>query len=293
MVVNHANSILFVASSSAIYAYSISSSGSLTALSSGGATGFSNIVSMDVSPDGQWLFVLDDNSSAPSLDEYSINSSTGALANPKVSLFASASPVSPQAVKVSPNGAYVFVALGTAGDMVFPLTTSTGALGTALPLTGSATVSDNALTVDPTSTYLYIARSSGTTGSVVAYSIGTGGALTLVNSYPAGDDPYSVGMNTTGTYLYVANLLDSTISISGYSVATNGGALTSLGTAYSGGSGVNGLAADKSGDYVLAINSGGSPGLSMYSYDSTTPGTLDPAASATTGTGTKAIAVTH
>jgi hypothetical protein len=57
-----------------------------------------------------------------------------------------------------------------------------------------------------------------------------------------------------------------------------------------------GLAADRSGNYVLAIANGGGPDMTMYSYDSTTVGKLDVAASTSTGadpTNPTAIAATH
>jgi 6-phosphogluconolactonase (cycloisomerase 2 family) len=292
MVVNHANSILFVANSSAIYAYSISSNGALTALNSGSAVATAVISAMDVSPDGNMLYALDENSLL--LRGFTINNSTGALSESTdgnlTSLPSTISAVSSQAVKVAPNGGSVFVALGSAGDMFFPVTNDT--LGTGTPFGYISKLnSDNAITVDPTSAYIYIAR-SGNNGGLAVYSASN---LSLnTNPYPAGNGPYSVVTNFAGSDVYVANRTDG--NISGFSVTSSSTSvsLTSLSTSpYSSGSGVNGLAADKSGDYLLAINSGGSPGLSMYSYDSTTSGALDPAASATTGSGTITIAATH
>jgi hypothetical protein len=53
---------------------------------------------------------------------------------------------------------------------------------------------------------------------------------------------------------------------------------------------------DSTGDYLLAAANGGSPDLTMYSYDSATAGKLDFATSVPTGTaptGPVAIAATH
>ncbi len=295
VAVNPANSILFVGSNSLIYAYAIQSDGSLSALNSGAAVAFSSVISMDISPDGQWLFALDGNDIT--VDEFQINSTTGVLTvqNGANYTLPGVTPIA-HAVKVAPNGQEVFVALGTGGDLVFPLNTSTGVLSTPLVLAPvSSTTSDNALAVNSTSTYLFIAR-SGNQGGLAVYSIASGGGLTEVSGSPftAGSQPFSVALNKAGSDVYLANQLDSTIS--GYSVASNG-VLTALsGSPYSSGSAVTALAAERTGNYLLAVAHGGSPDLSMYSFDQTIAGKLDLATSAATGTDPTqaiAIAVTH
>ena len=53
---------------------------------------------------------------------------------------------------------------------------------------------------------------------------------------------------------------------------------------------------DKTGKYLLAAAVGGSPDLTMYSFDITIPGKLDPATSVATGTdpaGADALALMH
>ncbi len=120
LAINPANTILYVAGNSQIYAYSIGSSGALTTLNNGSPVMIANVVSMDISPDGQWLFALDGN--GVSLDEYQINATTGVLTQVSGAAYSVAKAVVvPRAVKVSPNGAFVFAALGTAGDLVFTL----------------------------------------------------------------------------------------------------------------------------------------------------------------------------
>ena len=44
------------------------------------------------------------------------------------------------------------------------------------------------------------------------------------------------------------------------------------------------LAQDATGNYLLAVDSGGSPDLEAYTFDSTTAGKLDSAFTSTTGT---------
>lgn len=295
VAVNPANTIVFVAGNSTIYAFAIESGGALSALNNGSAVGFADVNSMDISPDGNWLLVLDGN--GVGVDEFQINSSTGALSQyPGASYSVSGATVLPTAIKFSPNGQLVFLALGTAGDLVFTFNTSSGALAGSQQLAPeSTTASENALAVSPNGSYLYIAR-SGTGGGLAAYSIGTNGALTPLSGspYAAGSQPFSVVVNTAGTDVYVANRLDSTIS--GYSIASNGTLTALSGSPYTGGSSVAALAVDRTGNYLLATARGGAPDLTMYSFDSGTAGKLDFATSTTTGTdptGPVALATTH
>jgi 6-phosphogluconolactonase len=292
LVVTIPDTFLYVAGGNAIYLYAIGTDG---VLSAEGAVTVADVVSLDVSPDGNWLVGLD--AASQVIDIWQINTSSGALTTePTASYSVTNAVVSPMMVRFAPDGDYIFAALGTGGDAVFTFDTSTGtAASTQLLSTGSTTTSDNALAVNSTSSVLYIAR-SGTGSGVAAYNIGTSGALTAVSGSPfaAGNGPYSVAINTAGTYVYAANRTDGTVS--GFTIGTNS-VLTALASSpYTAGTLVNGLATDNSGSYLLAIANGGSPDLTMYSYDTTTAGKLDTAQTATTGTdptGAIAIAATH
>ncbi len=293
-VVTPSNSFLYVAGAGAIYVYTINSDGSLTGASTGAAVAVANVVSLDVSPDGQWLFGLD--AAMTQVDEFQINKSTGALASVAAAAYSVTGAVAPKAIRVAPNGALVFAALGTGGDVVFTLNTTSGALASSAVLSlGSTTTSDNGLAIDSTTSYLYIAR-SGTNGGVAVYKIGAAGVLNQINGSPftAGAQPTSVVLDTTGKYVYVANRGDGTIS--GYSIGTSSSLSALNGSPYASGTQVTSLGVDKSGKYLLAAAFGGSPDLSMYSFDTTTPGKLNLATSTATGTGTTgavAVALTH
>lgn len=296
VAVNPGNTILYVGSSAFIFAYSISSTGALSILNNGQAVASANVVSMDISPDGQWLFALDGN--GISIDEFQINNTTGALTQQAGAAYSITNAVVlPRAIKVAPNGGFVFAALGTAGDLVFTLNETTGVITSSQKLsTGSAETSDNALAVSPSSNYLYIGR-SGTNGGLAVFAIASGtGALSSISGSPfsAGTQPYSVVLNQAGTAVYVANRGDSTIS--GYAIGSNGTLTAISGSPFTSGSSVAALAVDKSGKYLAAAAAGGSPDLTLYSFDSTTAGKLDFATSSTTGTdptGAVAIAATH
>jgi len=305
VAVNPANTIVFVAGISGISgfinSYSIGSGGALSLLVSNNV-GVADEVSIDISPDGQWLLGLDANGPAASeaiVDKYQINSSTGqlTLGTGAVYAFPTGSPtIVPLALRFAPNGDYVFAAVGTAGDLVFPFTTSNGTLSTPLQLSLGTGTSDNALAVNASSTYLYIAR-SGTLGGLAVYTIGGGGALSEVTGSPftAGSHPLSVVLNKAGTDVYVANQLDGTISE--YSIISSSGTVAALSPAtITAPSAPWALAVDNSGDYLFSISNAGSPDLALFSYDSTTAGKLDLAADGTTGTDPTqpvAIATTH
>jgi 6-phosphogluconolactonase len=297
IAVNPANTIVFVAGINAgagyISSYSIGSNGALTLMTTN-SVGLADPISMEVSPDGQWLLGLDGN--GLTVDEYQINASTGALtlANGQVYTVSGATVV-PRGLKISPNGNFVFAAVGTAGDLIFPFNTTTGVLSAPGILSLPTNVSDNALAVAPNGNTLYVAR-SGPGGGLAAYSISSAGVLQSISGYPvgAGSQPFSIAVNTTGTDVYVANQLDSTIS--GYSISTTGAAIPLSGSPYANVSGPSQLLVDKTGKYLLAISHGGVPDLTQYAFDVVVPGKLNLVGSTSTGTdptGPIAIAATH
>lgn len=317
-VVNPANSILFVASSGTISSYSISSSGVLASLSNPAITGLSNVVSMAVSPDGQWLFALDGTAVNTATGQYGIqvyefqiNSSTGALAattsggatySGTYTIQGPTAPPTPVlsqiAVASVTNGEYVFVAMGTGGTLVIPFNTSTGVQSAptqyGIPGGSSIYLANDALAVNSTTGVLYVVSSntSSLNGTIAAYTIGSNAALTSLASGTTAFQPTSVALNHAGTDIYVGNLASN--SISGFSTTASGSTLTALtNSPYSLSAAAVGLAADRSGDYLLAIANTGNPNLTMFSYDATTTGQLDEAASTATGTNPVAIAVTH
>lgn len=293
-VVSPNNAFLYVAGPASISVYAINSDGSLTAQNNGVVIAVS---SLDVSPDGKWLFGLDIGQNL--VDVFQIDASSGGLtpiANPNASYPALTGTIIPRMLKVSPKGDLVFCALDNGGERVFTFDTTSGTLTYSQALTFSnSTTSANALAVNSTGSYLYVAR-SGTNGGVGVYSIGAGGALNSIAGSPfaAGNRPFSIVLDKTGKYLYVGNRTDSTISA--YTIGT-GSALTAItDSPFSSGQQVISLGVDPGGKYLLAGANNGSPDLSMYSFDAATPGKLKLATSVATDTdpaGVVAIAVTH
>lgn len=295
LAITPSNSFLYVAGPSSINVYAINSNGSLTTPSGGATAAIATVVSLAISPDGNWLVGLDGIQQL--LDVYQINTSTGGLAAIlTVPYDAGSSTWVPRMVRFSPNASYIFAALGTAGDVIFTFNTASGATAyTGQRINLATATSDNALAVDSTSTHLYIAR-SGVGPGVAVYTIGNNGQLTAVAGSPftAGTQAYSLALANSGANVYAANRGDSTIS--GYSISS-AFALTPLaGSPYSSGAQVTALGVDSTGKYLLAAANGGTPDLTMYSFDATTPGALDNVTSAATDTNPAnpvAIALTH
>jgi 6-phosphogluconolactonase len=300
--INPSNTYLYVSGGGVIYGYVISSTGALTSITNSQGSAVlmnANVVSMDFSPDGQWLFGLDAN--GMTIDEYQILSGglltveTGAAYNAS-----NGQPVVPNSIRVSQNSTnlYVAVALGTGGDLLYTLNTSTGAMTLAngvVPPTASS--ADQAVAFDSAGTTLYVAR-SGTDAGLVPYAIGSGSKLTAVSGapYAVGSGPSSIVLDATGKYVYVGNKVSGTIS--GFSIGS-GGALTALaGSPYASGAGLASLGRDNSGKYILAAAMDGGPDVQMYSFDATTAGMLDTSGTASTGdptepAGANSIALMH
>jgi len=296
-VVGIGNAFLYVVGPTGISGYIINSDGSLTAPTTAIFSGAVNAFSLDVSPDGNWLFALDGTSAQ--LFVYQITPSTGALSLKVQALYsAPVTPFAPKMVKISSDGKYIYAALGTNGNAVFSFSTVDGTtrLIQQNQFTTGTNAADNAVAVD-TAKFAYFAR-TGTGTGIVAYSIGTDGSLTAVNggTVPAGSQPLAVALAGSGKFAYVANGNAGTIS--GFSLPTTGVANPLNGSPYASGATMRSLAVDPSGNYLLAASFAGPPDLYMYSLDITLSGKPTQATTVNIGTtttpaGTLQVVSTH
>ncbi len=301
VAVSRQNTFVYVGGQGGIACFSIGTGGALTASTTCNLTSTGDFVSLDTSPDGQWLVGLD--AVNHSLNIYGINLSTGVLtlngtATAYPLVMAGNASVA-EAMKFAPTGTYLAIALGTSGDVVYPFTTSTGVLGATgqeiqFSQTGTNT-SDNALVFDSTASYLYVARLISGTGNsrVASYSISNTGVPAGVQTAVSGDGPFAIMIDSTGTYLYAANR--SSANISGYSIAS--GVFTALsGSPYSSGLSATALVEDNTDKYVIAAASNGSYDYTLYSFDALTAGKLDAVSVGASGSdpaGSIAVAATH
>jgi 6-phosphogluconolactonase (cycloisomerase 2 family) len=292
MVVTPDNTLLFVSSAAnaAIYSFAIAADGALSSANGGTAVGNESAAAMDISPDGKYLFVLNSSVEGTVVDEFAITATTGVL-TAEPSLIGTLAGATATAIKVAPSGDFVVIALGSAGDEVIPLVNELFS-GAAAPQTIQFTVSgigDFGVTVDANNN-IYFAR----TGQVAVYSATSTGVVTAISNTTAnsttGSGDHSIVLNNDGTYVYTGNA--TTANISGFSSSSGTLAVLS-GSPYAAPTGVDTVALDSSGKYILAAGYG-TAGFREY-----TIGTLGAlTASSTTGnTGTTepltVMAVTH
>lgn len=291
---------LYVSTGGGIFAYSIGSGGVLTLLNNNQALSADLPTAMAVDGSGTWL--VESIGGSAVLNAIPISSSTGILDSARTVQTVSLPNSILTGIAASPASSaspYVFVAMGAGGTAVIPFTSGStsnpfGTVGVINALhnkTGGAT----AVAVDPTNRLLYVAETtaftSGTqTGGLRVFTIGASSKMTEVSGSPyqsGGTGPSAILPTADGSFVYVANTAVSGITtgnITGYPVTSSGGTY-SLGTlinTIAAGTDTAGLAEDSTGTYVLAVNSGG-PDLSVYTFDTTTSGKLDAAATVATG----------
>jgi 6-phosphogluconolactonase (cycloisomerase 2 family) len=117
------------------------------------------------------------------------------------------------------------------------------------------------LTVTAAPEYAYVADQNANT--VSEFTVGAGGALTLIGTVASGKEPNAVVVDPTGRYVYVANWTDGTLSE--YVVGSDG-TLTNIGTATAG-SEPSSVTTDTTGQYVYVANLGSNT-ISQYAIGS-------------------------
>jgi 6-phosphogluconolactonase len=260
--------------SNGIYAYAIGTAGALTALNSGAAVAGQYPVSLDVSPDGQWLIALDGLSYT--ITVYQINNSTGGLTAIHQATVSSIYTLTPYEVRVAPTGSYIAATFGAAGTIVIPFTTSNGTLGTSYSIPAPNNVSAYSLAMD-SSNNLYIGGTGGTTTTlgVSVYQLGASAATQSNTSiYATGAGPRSMVLSSNYNYLYTGNQQDTASGatqpgdISEFSQSS--AKLTSLGIPIGAPVNVYSMARDNSGNYILAAGyNATTDGMVLYSIGST------------------------
>ena len=233
---------------------------------------------MTIDPSGNWLFVVSKSSSQ--LLIFQINTSTGTITQTSQGTIALSSG-NPTQVYVTPDNQYVYIGLGPGGTDGFTFNSSTGVVSGKIHLVPLNGASDNTFAADNNSAYLFVGEAG--TG-IRSLAIGTGGGLTEVTGSPFASQlgPQSIVVDPTNAYVYVANRTANLIT--GYTLGT-GGTLTPLSTSpFSTGSAPNAMSLDSTGKYLFVVNSGGSPDMQVFSFDTTTAGKLDSVTSVATGT---------
>lgn len=305
MTVSPNNAILYVASSAGItnpgiYVYSINSStGQLSGPNGGQVQVSGAISSMDVSPDGKFLFSVD--TTGTLLTEYTIDSSgnlarAGSFGLPGTSCILGGAVLSQTCtVKVAPSGEFVLASLGSAGTAVYPYTSSSGITTTSPLVIGSGSTQaspsgDYSVTLD-NHNFVFIAR----TNALAVYQITdlTGDASPKYSQpFSTGVTPRSVVLSANQGYVYTAN--EGAGTISSYLINSAGALSQVSNSPFTGPSNVSAIGVDKSGTYMVAAGYNGSSGVQLFTIGSSGGLTLVTGAGTGTSTSVPAIlAMTH
>lgn len=294
MSVAPSNAFLYVATlpgaaNPGIFLFNINSTGQLSSANNGNVLITTQVGSMDISPDGNFLFVL--NSLGTGLTEYQINTSTGFLTlastlpiPPTTCTLAVSTPVIQTcSVKVAPSGEFVVASLGTAGTIIYPYSSSSGITTTNPTLIPSGSTQTNptgdySVTLDK-SNFIYIAR---TTALAVYQITDASGDATLVSTatFSSTATPRSVVLSTSQSYVYTANV--GANNISGFSIGTTGALASVAGSPFTAPTNASAIGTDKSGKYMVAAGYNGTSGVQLFSIGTT--GALTLVTSAGTGT---------
>lgn len=191
VIVDPTGSYLFAANTAGntISAYTIGGTGGLTANGAAIATA-TTPTALAMDPAGKFVFAAN-NGGAGTISQYTVN--TGAPIG-RLTANSTASTAGDTAtwVTIEPNGNYGYA---TAGTKIYQY--SLGTNGILSPLTTASisnTVAGNFIAADPSGKFVYVANKLD--NSINAYSIGTGGGLTLIANYPlgGGTGPVSIAL---------------------------------------------------------------------------------------------------
>jgi 6-phosphogluconolactonase (cycloisomerase 2 family) len=273
------NKFLFVGTGDGpINAFLVNFDGTLT------GAGFLNAGNVrGLATDAAGAFLYASNYNGSQIQVFSINQTTGALtALPALTVSLSGKPLG----MVTDGAGHLYVALDllpSAGQVgQFTINPSTGAL-TAIAAPIAAEITPDRLALTPNGAFLYAANYF--SGTISAYAIGGGGALTAVGSPVSVGNvawrPQGIAVSNTGSHLVVTlNFSGITNNVQVYSIAGNGG-LTAVGSAVAAGSQASGVTFDPTGRFVYVSNNG-SNNITKFVF---TAGALGNAENFATGAG--------
>ena len=226
--------------------------------------------SVALDPSGKFAYVPNGGGESNGVAMYTINATTGSLTSTGMI------PVEGFAVSVAvhPSGKFAYAANanntpGMAGNVsMYTINATTGAL-TSIETVETGTIfgepNPNAMAVDPTGSFAYVANSG--SNNVSMYSINTTtGILTSLGLIASGTNPLSVAVDPTGKFAYVTNSGSNDVSM--YTINATTGVLTSTGMVAAGQSPTS-IAIHPSGNFAYVTNSG-SNDVSIYSIDGVT-----------------------
>ncbi len=255
--------------------YKIAGTGALTKIKGSPITGLTNPTALVFSPYYDWLYAVDPAGSL--VDVYTSNATTGVL-----TFFTSTGDSNnPQAAAFDPFGDFSLTVETATDDVLIgiPLTGSVGTIATGL--------SPVAITIDPTSQFVYVANSGDNTVSAYTLSLVSPYMAQIGSAVAAGTTPSAVLAEPYGRYLYVANSGDNTISA--YGINALSGALTAISGSFSTVTGPSALGVSNDGNYLYVT---GQTAGELQQFTINADGTLTNAGGTGLGTATGATSIT-
>jgi len=211
--------------------YTIGSGGMLTPDSIPTVTTGEDPEGIAMSPNGQYVYVANgDSSGAGGLSQYTVGA--GGMLTPDSTPTVDAGDT-PAQIAVSPNGNYVYVAdsgsNGTDGAGVSQYTVGAGGMLTpdSTPTVGAGDEPSD-VAVSPNGEDVYVSNFGSTSGAdgISQYTIGAGGMLTpdSTPTVTTGDEPNGIALSPDGQYLYVPDSAfgSDTSTVSQYTVGAGG-----------------------------------------------------------------------
>lgn len=300
---------LMVSTTSGVFAYPLTN----------GVVGTGTVVSTDqayalqVDATDSWLIEAIPVTGGVTVGAIPINSSTGATNGTEQTVSFTVANAAVQANKMvlSGDNANIFIALGAGGTIVVPFNSAVSAgsnpLGSKASAIAPVTSGGSALSVAvspgtaPSLFYIgeTLADSTSTTGGVRVFNYSSlGSTLTQATGSPltsGGLAPNAILPNAAGTYVYVANGEGTTSAgnITGFTITSSGTTTLTYSLAKDTTAAVGvqplALAEDSTGAFVFEVGSLGSPYFDSFTFDTTTPGELDPQINSTTAASYTAI----
>jgi len=255
--------------------YKIAGTGALIKIKGSPITGLTNPTALVFSPYYDWLYAVDP--AASLVDVYTSNATTGVL-----TFFTSTGDSNnPRAAAFDPFGDFSLTVETATNDVLIgiPFTGSVGTVGTGL--------SPVAITIDPSSQFVYVANNGDNTVSAYSLTLASPYLTPIGSPIAAGSAPSAVLAEPYGRYLYVANGGDNTISA--FSIDALSGALTSISGTFSTVTGPGALGVSNDGKYLYVT---GKAAGELQQFTINADGTLTNAGGTGLGTATGATSIT-
>jgi len=173
-----------------------------------------------------YIYVVEQDSSAPLVREFSLSLSTGKLTQ----IGTVSAGVTPHAIAEDPTARFVYVTDSTSNQLIgYTVSPTTGLLSPMALGPFSTSLYPEGLTVDPRGKYLYVTNynASTVTGYALDQATGQPSGVASNGASSTGTGPSCVTIEPSqGVYLYTSNFIDN--SVSGMQLDPHTGALSNI-----------------------------------------------------------------